>query len=127
MIAEFFHSYQRSQAVGESTANYIAELTTHCAYGTHLDEALRDRLVCELHNVSIQKKLLSEADVILEQAVKIAFTMEAADRNAKSLKGKEAAVNSVAMGATGVGKCPMTRRTANSWMQSAIAVGSVDT
>ena len=55
----------------------------HCDFKTHLNEALRDRLVCGLHNSSIQKKLLT---VDLEKAVKIAQGMEAADRNAKSLK-----------------------------------------
>lgn len=61
VIAERFHFHQRLQAVGESIADYIAELrrlTTHCEYGAHLDEALRDRLVCGLRNMSIQKKLV---------------------------------------------------------------------
>ena len=58
----------------------------HCDFKTHLNEALRDRLVCGLHNSSIQKKLLTEVGLDLEKAVKIAKGMEAADRNANSLK-----------------------------------------
>lgn len=98
MIAERFHFHQRSQGVGESIAEYLAEqrrLITHCAYGTHLNEALRDRLVCGLRNVAIQKRLLSEADLTLETATRLALGMESAERNAQSLKGKEAAVNSM--------------------------------
>jgi hypothetical protein len=47
VIAECFHFHQRSQNLGESISKYVAELrrlTTHCQYGTHLEEALRDRL-----------------------------------------------------------------------------------
>ena len=49
VIAERFHFHKRAQAVGESIAEYMAELrrlTTHCNYRDHLEEALRDRLVC---------------------------------------------------------------------------------
>ena len=103
VIAERFHFHQRSQAMGESVADYMAELrrlTTHCAYGTHLNEALRDRLVCGLTNVAIQKRLLGEVDLTLEKAMEIAQGMEAAEKNAKTLKGKDPAVHAVNPGGT---------------------------
>ena len=43
IIAERFHLHRRSQAVGESMNEYMAEvrhLTTHCKFGGFLDEAL---------------------------------------------------------------------------------------
>ena len=87
VIAERFHFHKRSQAVGESIADYVAELrrlTTHCGYAAgQLEEALRDRLVCGLRNVSTQKKLLTEADLTLAKAIKIAQGMEAADKMLK--------------------------------------------
>lgn len=51
VITERFHFHCRTQAVGESISEYMAELrrlTTHCQFITYLDEALRDRLVCGL-------------------------------------------------------------------------------
>ena len=51
IIVERFHFHRRSQAVGESMNEYMAELrrlSTHCKFGGFLDEALRDRLVCGL-------------------------------------------------------------------------------
>ena len=99
IIAERFHFHRRSQAVGESINEYVAELrrlTTHCQFGGFLDEALRDRLVCGLRNEAIQKKLLTEADLTLIRAVELSVGMEAAEKNAKSLKGTENAVNRVA-------------------------------
>ena len=50
---------------------------------------MRDRLVCGLHSEPIQRRLLSEADLTLEQALTLAQGLEAADRNVKSLKGTE--------------------------------------
>ena len=98
VIAERFHFHQRTQNVGESIAEYIAELrrlTTYCQYGNHLEEALRDRLVCGLRSVHTQKKLLAIEDLTLAKAVKIAQGEEAADRNSQVLKRTEPTVNEV--------------------------------
>jgi RNase H-fold protein (predicted Holliday junction resolvase) len=56
VIAERFHFHQRDQAVGESIADYMAELrklTTHCQYEDHLSEALRDRLLCGIRDEEV--------------------------------------------------------------------------
>ena len=61
VIAKRFHFHRRNQANGESIAEYLAELrrlSVHCNFGTYLDEALQDRLVCGLHSKSIQRRLL---------------------------------------------------------------------
>ena len=92
IIAERFHFHRRTQAVGETISDYIAQLrklTLHCKYGDHLDDALRDQFVCGILNDAIQKRLLSEPDLTLVKA------MEAADQTAKALKGTEAVVQKV--------------------------------
>ena len=71
----------------------MAELRRHCAFGTYLNEALRDRLVCGFRSESIQRRLLAEKDLTLSKAVEIAQGMEAAENNAKSLKGTMEAVH----------------------------------
>ena len=99
VIAERFHFHRRSQAVGESTADYLAELrrlSAHCEFKDYLDEALRDRLVCGLRSESIQRKLLAEVDLTLKRTVELAQGMEAAERNAKALKGGETMVHRIA-------------------------------
>lgn len=68
VIAERFQFHCRVQ---ESVTKFMAELcqlANKCNFGTHLDEALRDRLVCGLHNVTTQKKLLAEEDLTLKKA-----------------------------------------------------------
>ena len=98
VIAERFHFHKRSQALGESIAEYLAELrrlATHCQFGGFLEEALRDRLVCGMRHESAQKKLLTEADLTLARAVEIAQGMEAADKTAKTMKQGEPAIHQV--------------------------------
>ena len=81
VIAErfLFHKrfvfHKRSQALGESIANYMAELrklSTHCEFGDHLNEALRDRLVCGMRDTDTQRKLLTMASLTLTNALEIA-------------------------------------------------------
>ena len=63
-ISERFCFYKRNQQEIESILSNVAKLrklATHCNFGRNLDEALRDRLVCGLRNMQIQKRLLSEA------------------------------------------------------------------
>lgn len=98
VIAERFHFHKRSQALGESLANYMAELrklSTHCEFGDHLNEALRDRLVCGLRDTDTQRKLLTTSSLTLAKALDIAQGAEAAQTNLKALKGEETHLHAV--------------------------------
>ena len=93
VIAERFHFHRRNQRGDESTAIFVAELrrlSAYCEFGD-LDDALRDRLVCGLRNESIQKRLLSEANLTYQRAMELAQGMEAAEQNSRSLKSTEPA------------------------------------
>ena len=95
-ITQRFHFHRRDQAVTESIAEFVAELrrlSTHCRFSEErLDESIRDRFVCGLRSASIQRRLLTEKDLTLNKAVEVALAMEAADREAKTLKGTDAVV-----------------------------------
>ena len=98
VIAERFHFHKRSQAVGETLTEYVAELrrlSTDCEFGAYLNEALRDRFVCGLKSESIQRKLLSESALTFARALEIARGMEAAEKNTQQLKGNEAVLQFV--------------------------------
>jgi len=63
VIAERFHFHKREQHEGEGVAEYNAALkkcSEHCAFGTFLEEALRDRFVCGLRSKQTHKRLLAE-------------------------------------------------------------------
>ena len=90
-IGERFRFYKRNQHEGESILSYVAELrklATHCNFGGNLNEALRDRLVCGLRNMQIQKRLLSEAKLKYSKAVEIAVAMETAIHDASELQSE---------------------------------------
>eukprot|EP00731_Ephydatia_muelleri_P001779 Em0001g1779a len=81
IIAERFRFHRRDQKSGESIAVFLSELrrlAAHCSFGAFLEEALRDRLVCGVTNDTIQRRLLTEADLTLNRAFEIAQGMEAA-------------------------------------------------
>ena len=102
VISERFKFYKRDQKDNdESISEYLAELrrlANTCEFGTFLNEALRDRLVCGLKAESIQKRLLTEADLTLDKAVKISVASETAAKDAGLLNkasGASAAVNKI--------------------------------
>ena len=88
VIAERFHFHRRSQGPEETISEFLAELrrlAAHCSFGDFLSDALRDRLVCGLRSEAIQRKLLSQRDLTLNQAVDIAKGTEAASRDSHQL------------------------------------------
>ena len=90
-IGERFRFYKRNQRERESILSYVTELrklATHCNFGGNLNEALRDRLVCGLRNMQIQKRLLSEAKLKYSKAVEITVAMETAIRDASELQSE---------------------------------------
>ena len=99
VIAERFHFHRRNQTASESVNKHAAELqqmASTCKFGEFLNEALRDRFVCRLRNKSTQKCLLSESDLTFHEAKELAQGMEAAETNAKALKGTEVAIKQLA-------------------------------
>ena len=57
-IAQSFHFGTRNQKPGEPISGYVLalkKLAVHCNYSEFLDRALRDRFVCGLSNINIQK------------------------------------------------------------------------
>ena len=96
VIAERFSFYRRSQLVGESVADFVAELrrlARNCQFGDFLDEALRDRLMCGLQNEAIQRRLLTEAKLTFAGALELAKAQEAAELQAKQFKDPDIGVH----------------------------------
>ena len=92
IIAERFKFYKRVQHDDEKVAEYIVslkQLSTHCDFGTFLNDALRDQLVCGLRQEAIQRKLLAEDKLTFKKASEIAQAMELAERNTTELKAMD--------------------------------------
>ena len=85
VITERYHFYKHDRSVGENITDFNAvlrNLATHCNFGVHVEEALRDRLVCGLQQETIQRR-----------PMEISLSMEAAERNTKSFKSSDTPIN----------------------------------
>ena len=63
IIVERFRFHRQNQGENETISQYMAELrrlAEQCEFGTYLQEALRDHLVCGLQSEAIQWQLLTE-------------------------------------------------------------------
>ena len=67
----------------------LKELSMHCDFGTFLNDALRDHLVCGLYKEATQKRLLTEGELTFKKACEITQAMEMAYKNASKLKSEE--------------------------------------
>ncbi|XP_019858297.1 PREDICTED: uncharacterized protein K02A2.6-like isoform X2 [Amphimedon queenslandica] len=89
IIAERYHFYTRNQKEEESVAQYAAELrrlASTCSFGDHLDDALRDRLVCGILSAGARKKLLAEKKLKFQGAVAIATNYETIEKDSRSIQ-----------------------------------------
>ena len=86
-IAERYRFHKRDQ--NEYLA-HLRKLSKYCEFNAFLINALRDKIVCGLRNVPIQKRLLSESELTLTKTVKIRVAMETAAKYASELQGTPA-------------------------------------
>ena len=80
--------YKRLQCEEESVAEYSAtlkQMSTHCDFGSFLNDALHNQLVCGLCHKTMQKKLLAEHKLTFKKACEIAQAMELADRKTNKM------------------------------------------
>ena len=73
--------YRTNRHQDRSVADFLAQLRDYargCNFGESLDAMLRDRLVLGINEDSIQRRLLSEPELTLVKALKIAQAQETA-------------------------------------------------
>ena len=83
VIAERHRFHTCTKREGDGVTAFAANpkhMASTCQFGTHLNEALRDRFVCGLRNKETQKKLLTEEHTF-DAALKVALGAEAAEKN----------------------------------------------
>ena len=76
----------------------LRHLSEHCEFRLTLDERLRDRLVCGVRDIRIQRRLLAEPKLTLKRTLDLALATEAADKDASEIQkadgqGGDASVN----------------------------------
>nr|XP_023025790.1 uncharacterized protein LOC111513802 [Leptinotarsa decemlineata] len=91
-ISERFRFNKCNQRPDQTVSDYIVKLhklASTCKFGTFLEEALRDRLVCGLKSEILQMKLLSQMGLTFNNACVIAQASEIAEREARMLANSE--------------------------------------
>ena len=91
-LAERYRFRQRRQVNNENVATYVAELkrlSRHCNFEASLNDNLRDQFICGLSSDIIRQKLFAEKDSITySEAVKLALSLEAAERDSAAVEAK---------------------------------------
>ena len=98
VTAERFKFLNRVQQVDESVSDYvmaIKELAINCNYGTHLDQALRDRLLMGVRNKTIQAKLIDQDNLTFPNACQTALNMELLSEELQNMCPQSADINSI--------------------------------
>ncbi|XP_061724707.1 uncharacterized protein K02A2.6-like [Cydia pomonella] len=90
VLAERYRFRQRRQNNGENIATYVAELkklARECKFDATLNENLRDQFVCGLRSDIIRQRLFAEEDTLTyTNAIRIATSLEAAERDAAAVE-----------------------------------------
>jgi hypothetical protein len=89
VLAERYRFRLRRQGSGESISEYIAELkkaARFCKFEGNLNVNLRDQFVCGLKSDVVRQRLFAEDDELsFGNAVKIATSLEAAERDSAAV------------------------------------------
>lgn len=90
-LAERYRFRQKRQESEEDVAKYVAELkrlSRNCKFSSNLNENLRDQFICGIRSDVIRQRLFAEDDSIsFAEAVKLACSLEAAERDAAVVDG----------------------------------------
>ncbi|GFR90881.1 hypothetical protein ElyMa_004314700 [Elysia marginata] len=85
-----FHK-KKNQDSSESIPKFITtikRLSEHCNFGANLNTALRDRFVCGLKYVNIQKRLLQEQNLTFDTATNLALATKTAQHDNVEMQGQ---------------------------------------
>lgn len=93
VTVERFKFHSRSRQAGESIATFVAalrHLAIHCEFGETLNDMLRDRLICGVNDIQIQRRLLSESKADFARVLEVAQSIETADKDTQQLQERQA-------------------------------------
>lgn len=80
---------RRNQLEDESAAEFVAkllELAECCNFGENLESRLRDRIVGGIKDLGVQKRLLMESKLTLQQAIEMVTAGESSERHMDKIR-----------------------------------------
>ncbi|KAL5481520.1 hypothetical protein EMCRGX_G021699 [Ephydatia muelleri] len=97
-IVRRFYFNSRFQKETETVGQFVAELrrlSEYCEFGGSLDEMLRDRLVCGLRDVRVQRRLFAKPKLTFTKAFELAQAAELAEKSSQDISRAGASVNAL--------------------------------
>ena len=97
-IVRRFYFNSRFQKETETVGQFVAELrrlSEYCEFGGSLDEMLRDRLVCGLRDVRVQRRLFAEPKLTFTKAFELAQAAELAEKSSQDISRAGTSVNAL--------------------------------
>eukprot|EP00731_Ephydatia_muelleri_P015649 Em0009g73a len=97
-IVRRFYFNSRFHKETETVGQFVAELrrlSEYCEFGGSLDEMLRDRLVCGLRDVRVERRLITEPKLTFTKAFKLAQAAELAEKSSQDISRAGASVNAL--------------------------------
>ena len=97
-IVRRFYFNSRFQKETETVGLFVAELrrlSEFCEFGGSLDEMLRNRLVCGLRDVRVQRRLFAEPKLTFTKAFELAQAAELAEKSSQDISRAGASVNAL--------------------------------
>ena len=91
VIVHRFYFNTRVMKREESISDYVSELrrlAEHCGFkdAETLEEMLRDHIVCGIHDIRLQRRLLAEKNLTFKSTLELIQSWETADSSAKDLQ-----------------------------------------
>ena len=80
-IVERYKFHTRMRHEGETVSTFVAELHSlawYCKFDASLNDLLRNRIVCDINNENIQRRLLAEKTLTMDSALDIVVGMKSA-------------------------------------------------
>ncbi|XP_073959109.1 uncharacterized protein [Choristoneura fumiferana] len=84
-MAERYRLRQRRQGGEETVSQFLTDLkklAKFCEFGSALEENIRDQFTCGLRSDTIKQRLFAEHDLTYKKAVRLALSLEAAEKDA---------------------------------------------
>ena len=81
--------HQAKQKPGESVEQFVTRLrrlASTCEYGNQTSEQIRDQVIAACSSSKLRKRLLTEADLTLDQTLQIAQSLESAHHHTKEIE-----------------------------------------
>eukprot|EP00731_Ephydatia_muelleri_P013136 Em0007g446a len=94
VIVQRYNFNCRTQKEGETVSQFCAELrrlSEYCEFGNTLNDMLRDRLVCGIRDIKLQRRLLAERGLTFAKAFELAQAAELAEKNAMDIQNSTTA------------------------------------